>query len=388
MVDSQAVITDFMTAPTQFVSSQMLFMDWIVAAHTQAESIQRRRWSADEQRAFTQELRQRLWHVGCKPETIAQRGHTISDFLHCNWPEMKVYRLNLERAIGIGIQQRQSLHQDIVESFFDHLYQDEINAPTNMIHVSCTGYASPSGAQKMISRKRWEGQSTVTHVYHMGCYGALPAIRIGKAFTHGLSRRTDIVHTELCSLHMNPLNHSASQLISQSLFADGCIKYSIVSEEHMTKFGKGFRIIGQHEHIIPESAQYMQWVIGDAGFHFVLAKEIPVLISRSLPEYLKILCHKSGISSVNELIEQAVFAVHPGGPKILDYVQKAFTLEDHQLQASRHILKQHGNMSSATLPHIWQEILNDTNIKSGTKILSMAFGPGLTIAGALLEKIG
>lgn len=387
MSDFQAYITDFTAAPTKFVSPQTMFMDWLVAAHAQAESVHRGKWSHDEQEAFTDELRQRLWHCGCKPDTIAQRGHIITDFFHNNWAEMQIYRMG-HMAHGVGAEQRQCVHQGIVDDFFEHLYRNEVDAPSDIIHVSCTGYASPSGAQKMISRKGWEGQSTVTHVYHMGCYGALPAIRIGKAFVQGLSSRTDIVHTELCSLHMNPLNHSASQLVSQSLFADGSIKYSIVPEKQAAIAGKALRIIGQHEHIIPDSTQYMQWVMGDAGFHFVLAKEIPVFISRALPEYVNILCHKSGITNTDNLIKEAVFAVHPGGPKILDYVQKGFGLEDCQLQASRNILKRHGNMSSATLPHIWQEILNDANIKSGTKILSMAFGPGLTIAGTLLEKVG
>src|SRR5689334_21092891 len=105
MSDSQAVITDFVQAPLQFVSPQASTMDWIVNAHVQAEAVQRGKWSADEQQAFSQELRQRLWHVGCKPDTIAQRGHVISDFLHQNWSDMQVYRLD-HSPHGQGIQQR------------------------------------------------------------------------------------------------------------------------------------------------------------------------------------------------------------------------------------------------------------------------------------------
>lgn len=388
MATPQAVITDFLAPPTQFSSLQSSILEWIVNAHTQAESIQRGNWSLNEKEAFAQELRERLWHVGCKPNIIEQRGHVISDFLHCNWPEMQVYRLDCHPQ-GINAQSRQALHQEIVDNFFEYLYRDEVSSPTGMVHVSCTGYASPSGAQKTISRKHWEGKSTVTHVYHMGCYGALPAIRIGNAFAQAPGSRIDIVHTELCCLHMNSLNHSSSQLVSQTLFADGCIKYSIVSEKKVEKCRKPFlRIIGHHEHIIPDSTEYMEWVIGDAGFHFVLAKEIPVLVSRFLQEYLIILCQKAGIKNCDEFVKQAIFAVHPGGPKILDYVQKGFALKNDQLQSSRNILRKYGNMSSATLPYIWQEILNNPNIKSGSKILSMAFGPGLTIAGIVLEKIG
>ena len=81
------------------------------------------------------------------------------------------------------------------------------------------------------------------------------------------------------------------------------------------------------------------------------------------------------------------FAIHPGGPKIIDYVVDAVGISKDQACWSYEILRQQGNMSSATIPHIFNEIINDDNIVSGTKIVAMAFGPGLTATGLLLEKI-
>lgn len=391
MLHFQGVISNFTVVKQRYTSLQKDLLDWIVAAHTQAEARQQVKNDRvqEELEKFREELQVRLWRAGCKPDAIFQRSHVIPDFLDQNWHEHHIYRLK-ESPSGVGLQQRQSVHREIVDGFFGELYGSIEEAPPNdIIHVSCTGYASPSAPQKMISKNNWEGRARATHLYHMGCYASLPAIRMGDAFLHQAEGKVDIVHTELCTLHMNPLAHSSSQLVSQSLFADGCIKYSMLPEKVAAGIGNPYlKILSMHEHIIPESSKAMEWLIGDWGFNFVLAKEIPVLIAKALNDYVEVLCRKACQNNISSFIKDAVFAVHPGGPKILDYVQKAFKTEDWQMQASRKVLKTCGNMSSATLPHIWNDVCLDPNIKEGTKILCMAFGPGLTIAGAILEKVG
>jgi predicted naringenin-chalcone synthase len=85
-------------------------------------------------------------------------------------------------------------------------------------------------------------------------------------------------------------------------------------------------------------------------------------------------------------LRHAVVAVHPGGPKIIDRVQEILELDAAQVQASRDVLFDYGNMSSATLPHIWQRIASDERVASGASVLSLAFGPGLSVCGALFRK--
>jgi len=78
--------------------------------------------------------------------------------------------------------------------------------------------------------------------------------------------------------------------------------------------------------------------------------------------------------------------VHPGGPKIIDRVREVLELDEPQVRASRDVLHDFGNMSSATLPHIWMRLLADPAVPRGTLIPSLAFGPGLTVCGAVFEK--
>lgn len=362
-MSQQPLLIDFQIIRPEFESPQEKTLDWLVEAHTTAEK--------DEQ--FKSSMKEKLWHVGCKPTSIAKRGHVLRDFLHTNWSEMEVYRLDTHPE-GKDLSCRTEIFQRETEKIFDQYYPETSAPPNDLIHVSCTGYASPSGAQKIVSKRGWGQLTTVTHAYHMGCYGSIPAIRMGMGFLAGKDKNIDIVHTEICSLHSNPLKHKADQLVSQSLFADGFIKYSMTSETDQTHL----RIMNVKEEIIPSSTKAMTWNVAGWGFEMSLAKEIPVLINRALPGYLE---------RLGSIKEDALFAIHPGGPKILLHIQELLHLKDSQMAYSFEILKNYGNMSSATLPHIWHKILNDPNVKSGTQIVSLAFGPGLSIAGSIMEKV-
>ena len=82
-----------------------------------------------------------------------------------------------------------------------------------------------------------------------------------------------------------------------------------------------------------------------------------------------------------------IFAIHPGGPAILNQIRGRLGIEESAVAMSRRVLYEHGNMASATAPHIWKLIVDSPDIPPGSKILSMAFGPGLTVIGALFEKV-
>jgi predicted naringenin-chalcone synthase len=176
-----------------------------------------------------------------------------------------------------------------------------------------------------------------------------------------------------------------------SLFADGFIGYSLYEEESFWNDKavlekKGLRILASHEVIIPDSLEDMSWEIGEYNFLMTLSKRVPVFIRKNIKGFLTTLCYKVGLD-LEEEKSKMHFAIHPGGPKIIDYVVNAIGITKKQASWSYDILYRHGNMSSATVPHIFNEIVNDSNITAGTKIVAMAFGPGLTATGLLLEKI-
>lgn len=377
-----STLSNFHIIRPKHQSSQEVCLDWLVSAHTKAEE-QKGELTLAQTEAFKKEFSEEFMHVGCKPDKIHSRGHELSDFLHKNWENMDVYNLD-QHCEGIGQKERQEIHLGFNNAVFEQYYPKNASPPAHLIHVSCTGYASPSSAQMLVSKRGWGKHTQVTHAYHMGCYASVPAIRMAAslAFQDGII--VDIVHTELCSLHCNPSLHEIDQMVLQSLFADGYIKYSVGLESSDVR-EPVLKVIGLKEQLIPDSAYAMTWKLTNWGFQGYLSKKIPVLIARHVAQFIYDLCEKYNVER-DEILSKGIFAIHPGGPKILDHIQSVLGLEDFQFEWSRKVLQNYGNISSATLPHIWKHILDDSSLPPGTLVMSLAFGPGLNIAGAILEK--
>lgn len=296
------------------------------------------------------------------------------------------------RSFGPKIEIRMEWFKRQMGYVFDQFYSKTETRPENLIHVTCSGYSSPSVAQEAVIERNWNSVQ-VTHSYHMGCYGAFPAIRtasslIAASLNNG---RADVVHTELLSAHLNLTEFSPANTMICSLFADGFIGYSLYEEESFMSDDsiqekKGLRILASHEVIIPDSLEDMSWDLGEYNFLMTLSKRVPVFIRKNIKSFLTTLCEKGGVN-LEEQKSKMYFAIHPGGPKIIDYVVSEIGISNDQARWSYHVLRHHGNMSSATIPYILDEIINDSTIESGTKVVAMAFGPGLTATALLLEKI-
>ncbi len=336
-------------------------LEWVAAAHAK---------SAKETSVGVSVLAQ-LRKIGLGKGKISKRGVSINDCLHQRWDEMEVYSSGVKQS-GAGLGVRTNVFDRIATDILTQFYPVGSKLPAHLIHVTCTGYTAPSPAQKLVAFRNAGQKTTVTHAYHMGCYASIPAIRIAQG-SEGIS---EIVHTEICSLHMNPSFHTLDQLVVQSLFGDGFIKYTV---SHI--YEPGFQLLALHEELLSESTDVMTWNCDDWGMKMTLSKEIPLLIVKALPVFVAQLLKKAKVTNDETLY----FAIHPGGPKIIEQVAALMRLEPWQFSHSAQVLHKYGNMSSATLPHIWKEMWEDVNIPSGARIVSLAFGPGLTLAGAVLQ---
>jgi predicted naringenin-chalcone synthase len=321
------------------------------------------------------------------PDRIAERGHVLADFNHRRFSEMDVYDVTAHPH-GRSIATRSRLYAEFVAAYFQRSYAAVAEPPADLLHVTCTGYVSPSGAQRLVAERGWGDSTRVTHAYHMGCYAAFPALRLAAGALHAPwpggrrgDERVDIVHTELCSLHLDPSRHTLEQLVVQSLFADGMIRYSATREPRRG----GLSVLALDEAILPGTAADMGWVVSDWGMEMTLSRDVPARIEGALRPFISRLYERAGLS-VGADLRRSHFAIHPGGPRIVDGVGRALELGEPQLALSREVLLRYGNMSAATLPHIWMKIAEDPTIPPGSVVCSLAFGPGLTLCGGLFEK--
>jgi alkylresorcinol/alkylpyrone synthase len=353
----------------------------------------------DERERVGLALQERMARYGTSSEYISRRQVSVltSRFVKPD-PENPLEAIrrygNLRNPTGETLDERMTLFEEIACGVFERAYRDpELAPPDDIVHVSCSGYVSPSPVQTFLSRRGWHGVG-VTHSYHMGCYGAFPAIRtalglVGSSYVSlpKRRRRVDLVHTEFLSLHFDLLGDEADNFITSTLFADGFIKYAAYPQTEFAKRGQpGLKILAIDEYILPDSLPEMTLRPGPLQFDMSLSKRVPFMIRDSIVDFTRAICTQVGLDFEREK-SSMVFAIHPGGPAILNQIRGRLGIEESQITLSRRVLYEHGNMASATAPHIWQHIVESPAIPTGSKVISMAFGPGLTVIGALFEKV-
>jgi predicted naringenin-chalcone synthase len=386
MTHSPVLLHSFQSQPPKHHSGQGSILEWIAAAHAQAEITLQKPATDEAREAITRKYRKLVMRFGCSTDRIRSRNSALDDFTHTDWDRMRIFQLN-DYPSGKPCGERSRFFREVSGLAFDQFYAEETEPPPVLIHVTCTGYVSPSGAQRLVAKRDWGRSTEVIHAYHMGCYASLPAIRMAAGFVERGKARVDVVHTELCTLHMDPTQHLPEQLVVQTLFADGVIRYSASRLGEGAPVANGLELIATREEIVPNTEDAMSWMVSDFGMLMTLSRKVPDHIRAGLGAFLDRLAATAGLTTT-QLCDSALFAIHPGGPRIIDEIAEHLGLRPAQIQASNAILGDFGNMSSATLPHVWKAILEDGAVQPGTLVVSLAFGPGLTISGALLRKCG
>lgn len=373
----------------RYETTQQAGFEWLTRAHSQAAAADfaETKWQSEAQpgsskAAFERSIAIALRRYGCSDGQIAKRGHELPDFGLEPFEDMKVFRLH-ESASGLPLNSRMEFYAARCDEVLAEIYPPTVTteaAPDLLIHVSCTGYVSPNPTQRLISLRGWSKQTISTQAYHMGCYAAVPAIRQAAAqVLAGMSKRIDIVHNEMCTLHFDPARHEPEQLVVQSLFADGHIAYGLNAERG------NFRLLALGEEIIPDSVSEMSWTLAPHAFHMSLGRAVPQLISKHVRGFVNRLYDAAGIC-FEQYRERSAAALHPGGPRIIDGLKETLQFEESAVADSRTVLREMGNMSSATLPHILERIARNDAVPAGTPVLGLAFGPGLSMVGFLAEK--
>ena len=294
---------------------------------------------------------------------------------------------------GLPLDERMGVYRRLVDRVIEQAYVAEPRVPDEIVHVTCSGYMAPSPVETFVSRRGWRN-TAVTHAYHMGCYGAFPAVRMATGFLAAARAlrpaapwRVDIVHTELLSAHLDLTRTTPADIVTSTLFADGFVRYSAGATGELRRVGSaGLRVRAYREEIVTGSAPEMTWDLEPHQFHMFLSKNVPLFLGDVVVDFVERLCADAGLSFAAARSRLA-FALHPGGSKIVDFLKARLGLTEAQVARSRAVLRRCGNMSSATVPHIWEDLLAAPDVEAGTPIVSLAFGPGLTAAGLVLEKV-
>jgi predicted naringenin-chalcone synthase len=172
-----------------------------------------------------------------------------------------------------------------------------------------------------------------------------------------------MLNLELCTLHLQE-TQDLEQVLSFLVFADGSAASLISAEE------QGLAIDSFLALNIPKTSHLITWRIGELGFDMQLSGQVPGEIGRALNEFGSQVTRGKDPASID------LWAVHPGGRSILDSVEKSLALPADALSSSRDVLARYGNMSSATVMFVLQQIMQQA--QPGQPGCAMSFGPGLT----------
>lgn len=251
--------------------------------------------------------------------------------------------------------------------------------------ATCTGYVAP-GADLLLADELGmsEGLERLT-IGHMGCYAALPALATASDGVAARGGVAVVVSLELTSLHVQPREEpmNREQLVSHALFGDAAAAAILVPVDGRSEdSGRGLEFVDAAVLTDTAGLTEMSWRVTDRGFRMGLSPKVPDFLGRHVVGLVTGLLGRNGLAPE----EVAAWAIHPGGPEIIDVVAGRLVLDEETVAPSRRILAGYGNCSSATVLLILEEILSDESIMSGGPVVTLAFGPGLTLHAVLLKK--
>jgi predicted naringenin-chalcone synthase len=242
--------------------------------------------------------------------------------------------------------------------------------------ASCTGYATPGIDIRTAAALGMGDDVQRLVVGHMGCYAAVPALGAVGDFAAARGRPAVLLCLELTSLHVQPPTDDLGQVVGHALFGDAAA--AVVVEPAA---GPGWELVDVVALTDPGTADHMTWDVTDHGFRMELSPDVPRVLARHVAPAVARLLGRHGLRTP----DVDAWAVHPGGPRILDTVVEHLDLPPDALDASRRVLAERGNCSSATVLLVLDALRAAGRPAAGGYAVMMAFGPGLTLYAALLR---
>jgi alkylresorcinol/alkylpyrone synthase len=312
------------------------------------------------------------------------------DFRHLAFPLDRYPQFSTwGEANAAWLEAAEELGERAIDRALDRagMSRQDLNA---LIVVSITGIASPSLDARLINRMALRPDIKRTPIFGIGCAGG--AIGLTRAADYALAypdHNAAILCVEICSLTMQPEDFSTANLIASGLFGDGAAAVIVRGSRtaHRSPIGSseflrpGPQILGTGSVFYPDTEEIMGWDISETGFKIVLSPQLPELIKGRLAGDIDAFLGKYQLRRA----DIGNWVIHTGGPKVLDSIQGTLELKDSDLDRSWECLRQFGNLSSASVLLVLEEVLMNDMPPLGTYGVLMAMGPGFCLEMILLK---
>lgn len=288
----------------------------------------------------------------------------------------------IEHAINYGVE---AIKHCLSEPTFlkNPIEVKEIDA---IYFISSTGISTPSIEARIMNELPFSPHTKRIPIWGLGCAGGAAglsrAYEYCKAFPQS---KVLVLAVELCSLTFQKNDHSKSNLIGTSLFADGVACACVVGDEVETSLYSRLKwlpdIVGTLSTLMSESEDVMGWDVKNEGLHVIFSKDIPTIIRSWLKENVLYFlgCHDLTLEDIKH------FIAHPGGKKVLEAYEQSLGFSKDKTQISLDVLRNHGNMSSVTVLYVLNEYMKLSDLNKGEYGLAAALGPGFSSELLLLQ---
>lgn len=274
---------------------------------------------------------------------------------------------SLETRMAVYNKQAPLLSVDAIRDCLSHAHHHK--SITHLITVSCTGMSAPGLDLQVMELMDFDKTIFRTSVNFMGCYAAIHALKIADAICKtDKAAQVLIVCTELCTLHFQR-EPTMDNMASSLLFGDGAAAALVVHNEADMN---GLVVDSFYSEINPKGRRDMAWELSSSGFLMTLSGYVPELIEEDFASIVERALEKEGIA----IQDISHWCIHPGGKRILQAIYKSLHFTNGQLQCSYDVLKEFGNLSSASILFVLKKLMHQKNLR---RLFGAAFGPGLTV---------
>jgi len=248
-----------------------------------------------------------------------------------------------------------------------------------VITNTITGLAVPSLEARLMNRLDFRPDVERLPIFGLGCGGGVAGLARARRMAAAAPDQNVLFLTvDLCSLCMRINDPSRAMFVSSALFADGAAGVVLSSKTESTPAAGLGRIAATGEYFWRDTEHIMGWEIAEDGFAVVLSPELPALMQTHLGEAVGHFLDRAGMA----FGDFDGFLIHPGGAKVLETAGAVLSLTWEDLRLSWAVLRDFGNMSSASALFVLQQAIE--NGARGRHLL-VGFGPGFSAYFAVIE---
>ena len=246
-----------------------------------------------------------------------------------------------------------------------------------IITVSCTGIMIPSLDAHLVNLMGFRSDIKRLPITELGCAAGAAALSRASDYLRAFpDAKVLIIAVEIPSLTLQCQDVSPANLISCCLFGDGAGAVVLSS-----RVGSGLSILDTQSHIIPGSLDAMGFNMRAGGLHIFLSKDVPQLVKEHIGGITDQLLERNSLTRSN----LEFFLLHPGGQKLLSFVEQELGLQEADTASSWNVLAEFGNLSAASIFYVIEDFLKSSKPEPGALGMLAAFGPGFSTEMALMQ---